>query len=1009
MIRACALLTVLLASSARAQTAPDPRRAESDRLNAEMLQLIDRGDFAGALAKGQQELPLDERVFGAESREVAHLLNNLGIVQFQLDHYAEAEALTRRSLAIEEKILPPDDPDVAVTLNGLAMIDWAMGQHLDEGVQLARRALAIREKAHVDTSATSQLLANLLQDQAKAGKSGAPPPAPNDAEPATTLTALGDSLRKQNRYDEAEAAYRRALEIEARAPGPQDRRKSVAALPLAGLLKAEGKYADAEALYLSLQKAYEAAGAAETPDAVTVMIGLADLYRLEGQYNKFLTLSASLLKLTDKVFGPEDPNTALILDNAAMAFQYGGDYANAEHWYKQALAIQEKSLGPDHPAAASTIDNLATLYMMQDRFQDAEPLLLRALAVHANAASGGDAAGITLVNLAQCYKFEGRYAEAEPILRQVLDVYGKNLGPAAPETVQTTHNLAIVLWDEKKFPEALTLLARESAEQERRMAANLSNGSETQRLEYSYQFAGSTEILLSFQAAYGGVDARRLAWETVLRRKGRVLDSLAGELDAIRARLDAGQRQDLDSLTGVRGALASLYLQGAAAGGADAYRKTLDATRAREEELVRKLSASSPAFRAEAQPPTLAQVQAALPEGAALVEYALYRPFDPAAAPGKIWGPWRFGAFRAASSRDPAWVDLGEAAPIERLIEQWRAELARPGMENTGEPLARQLYAALVAPVLPQGETRTLLVAPDGALHLLPWAALSDPQGKFLLDRYRISLIDSGRDLLKFAQAAAPRGPDVILANPDFDGAAGGSAPAFRRSADMPLAHWKPLPATAAEAGAVHGQLGAAAQLFEGTAATKSALAAVHGPRVLHVATHGFFLKDQPQPAPENSRGTMAKIPSASQSADKPGENPLLRSGIVLAGANRPESAGSSILTALEAAQLDLQGTALVTLSACETGVGEVHNSEGVFGLKRAFAIAGAQAQLISLWEVDDKSTSELMSEFYAQLAAGSGRADALRAAQRKLAAEYRSPYYWAAFTLSGDPGPLPK
>jgi hypothetical protein len=139
-------------------------------------------------------------------------------------------------------------------------------------------------------------------------------------------------------------------------------------------------------------------------------------------------------------------------------------------------------------------------------------------------------------------------------------------------------------------------------------------------------------------------------------------------------------------------------------------------------------------------------------------------------------------------------------------------------------------------------------------------------------------------------------------------------------------------------------------------------------------------------------------------------ENPLLRSGIVLAGANQRKSGTEDgILTALEATGLDLRGTELVTLSACETGVGEVRNGEGVYGLHRAFVIAGAKGELVSLWKVADEETKTLMVAYYQRLAQGSGRSSSLRATQLDMLAQRATahPYYWASFVYYGDPSPV--
>lgn len=175
-------------------------------------------------------------------------------------------------------------------------------------------------------------------------------------------------------------------------------------------------------------------------------------------------------------------------------------------------------------------------------------------------------------------------------------------------------------------------------------------------------------------------------------------------------------------------------------------------------------------------------------------------------------------------------------------------------------------------------------------------------------------------------------------------------------------------------------------------------------PSILHIATHGFFLEND---SSVENRST-AKTPDGSRLGKWVArvENPLLRSGLALAGANQGRSGDDDgVLTALEATALDLWGTKLVVLSACDTGVGEVKNGDGVYGLRRALFLAGTESQLMSLWPVSDRSTRELMAEYYKGLVQNAGRGEALRRVQLKmLRNKPRShPYYWASFILAGE------
>ena len=219
---------------------------------------------------------------------------------------------------------------------------------------------------------------------------------------------------------------------------------------------------------------------------------------------------------------------------------------------------------------------------------------------------------------------------------------------------------------------------------------------------------------------------------------------------------------------------------------------------------------------------------------------------------------------------------------------------------------------------------------------------------------------------------------------------------------DLSTIYFAPIAGTGEEARAIKA-LFPDATLLTGRHATKAALQRLDAPRMLHIASHGFFLQDAARdtqtPPATAVNGTRA------MSASGNGGNPLLRSGLALAGANLARDHDDGILTALEAAGLNLWGTKLVTLSACDTGVGEVRNGEGVYGLRRAFVLAGTETLVMTLWPVSDFITREPMAAYYAGLRAGLGRGDALR--QAKLAMlkqkDRQHPFYWASFILSGE------
>jgi CHAT domain-containing protein len=290
-----------------------------------------------------------------------------------------------------------------------------------------------------------------------------------------------------------------------------------------------------------------------------------------------------------------------------------------------------------------------------------------------------------------------------------------------------------------------------------------------------------------------------------------------------------------------------------------------------------------------------------------------------------------------------------------------------------------------------------------------------DENEQYLLKNYTITYVTTGRDLLRLSLSNPARQSPVLFANPNYDrGAATQIASKSppdkenRSSADSNSLQFGPLEGTKQEAEAIMPLLKGATLLTQAQA-SENALKQVSSPQILHLATHGFFLEDVPLVTPANPfdrAGTIAVPFSGARKPSGSQENPLLRSGIALAGANQRRSGSEDgVLTALEATNLKLRGTKLVVLSACETGVGDVPNGDGVYGLRRAFVLAGSESQVFSLWKVDDYGTKELMVKYYQRLLRGEGRSEALRQVQLEMlaSAKYQHPFYWSAFLPSGD------
>ncbi len=419
----------------------------------------------------------------------------------------------------------------------------------------------------------------------------------------------------------------------------------------------------------------------------------------------------------------------------------------------------------------------------------------------------------------------------------------------------------------------------------------------------------------------------------------------------------------------------------------------------------------------------LNDVAAALPPDAALIEFQRYIPCTSGAAETAT-AP-RYLAFILFHEEKIGVTDLGPAAPLEAAIEAATADTI--GCFADAACAWRDLSGRLLSPLLPHldGCSRWY-VSLDGELHRVPLHALPMPgqPDHLLVETVSIRLVTSGRDLIDWHQKTEVTSctePGLVVADPAFDqspeqtpeSSLQESLPIAihqQRSRDMgALTVWKPLPGTAKEGKRLAELLGT--RLLTGEAATTHAVKQTQRPRVLHIATHGFFLPDQSEPKREqpwlisDNHDLLARFR---------GEDPMLRSGLVFAGANHPVSDSQDddgYLTAQEVVQLDLHGTELVTLSACDAGRGDIDTGEGVYGLQRALIVAGARSMLLSLWPVPDEATCVFMVRFYTLLKHGSGRYEALVTVQREFRHHenvvWRHPFYWGAWQLIGDGRPV--
>lgn len=973
----------------------DPAVAVNLSSAAEVYQM--KGDYERAEPLHLRALSIFEKSLGSHNQWVARSLNSLGLLYNGKGDQRKAESMFQRALTLYEKMLGRDHLHVSAVLNNLGDVYSSAGS-FDKAQPLYQRALSIREAA--------------------LGK--------GDPQVATSLFNLARIHKAKGDYTQAEPLARRALTIRETALGPDHSDVADSLNLLGAIYDAKGDYSRAEPLYQRALAIREKMHGQDQSDIGTSLNNLAGVYAAKGDYDRAEALYERAFALCEKMFGPEHPRLALALNNLGLLYYRRSYYKTAEPLLQRALAIREKALGPEHPDVADSLNALGLVYYDRGDNGRAEPLFRRALVIRETALPREHPSiAISLNNLARLYNDKRDFPRAEPLFQRALTIYMKTGGPEHPDVAQVLSSVALMYAASGDSGRAVDYLARGLDIEEGHLASILATGSEDQKQAYAAKLSDTTSLVVSLhlREAFASPQAARLALTTLLRRKGRVLDALAESLQTLRRLARPEDQALLEKLAATRARLSGKVLKPGekpedpprnvwAAFDEMPRREEINKIKEEVRQLEAELSTRSVASSKPAPPITLEMIQSLIPEGAALVELALYDTYNfKPTKPQEKWGTARYAAYVLRRQGPPRWADLGESSTVDNEVKALRAALKNPRRSDVRQP-ARALDERVMAPVRKLlGNARTLLVSPDGTLSLVPFGAFVDEQSRYLVESYSLSYLTTGRDLLRLqARAVSRRGP-LVIANPDFDD--DGSANPSRtsaahstpgnRSVNLAGFAFDPLPGTAREAEALKGIL-RGATVLTGSKASEAALKLVPGPSILHIATHGFFLTDVRK---ERQEGAYRALFNSDPSGRKlMGENPLLRSGLALAGFNKGKSGTEDgVLTALEASGLDLTGTKLVVLSACETGVGDVLNGEGVYGLRRALVIAGAESQVMSLWQVNDESTRDLMIAYYKGLMSAGGRSESLRNVQLDMlrSKDRQHPFYWASFIASGD------
>lgn len=977
----------------RDQAVQELAKAKQELLRA--ITLSTEGKYAEAQAKLESLLPVMEILVGARDSWFGEVLNQLGAAHMQQGRYGLAEAYFLRALQIFRADQGELSRGTGAVLNNLGLLYTDL---FDKPHALSFHAQGLRAR------------------EAALG--------PGDPDVAASLVNLAKAHMTWQAWDQAVPLLTRALQIQEATVGGDNLVVVNTLLHLAEIYLRQGRYEQAEPLQARAVRIFEKHVGTRSPQLAHTLGGMAALATEEGDYERAEPL---LQRAVDAVSDAQGRNQLALADLLAklakLKLHLGSRGQLAPLQQAEMLLQRAIRLAEPFGEHESYQCRLGEVYLLQGDLPRTEEALQKCRVLPQKDGTWRLLADLDGLHAAAVLNRErGQPQRALSFEEYALTARKMQQGENHPGVAQSYQSLAALRallgqYDEsaRLLQESLKLTERRLRTQgsvlpERRLASLLALLREHEEQLYSLLLRAPTHQAL-----------RQLALTALLLRKGRSVDELS-LTSLLQSQIkDRADQQRLEELHELRSRLAHLALQ-------SSERIPL----AQREQLFKDLSAQAESIeqdlatrlaplreRRQVLDPgqIVAQVAAALPPDAVLVEMVAFTERPPDQKLGAADGPLHYLAFILARDGIPEVVDLGRAAPIELTAGRLQAALSNPKAEYL--VAAQDAYRRLFAPLLTALRSRhRLVLSPDGVLDLVPFAALHDGQ-RFILSGYDISYVTSGRDLVRSDRG--PGGPSriVVIADPAFGSPlvanAVGTRGTSRRDRGLQLGSLRPLPGTRQEALAIK-KLWPQAQLLLGADATEPALLGLVAPTVLHIATHGIFLADAPLPAAGRGLGLDRGFDAVSEPLPP---NPLLRSALVLAGAqerfaktavaDRADAAATAdgLATALEVSGMNLWGTELVVLSACDSGRGDVLPGQGVYGLRRGLQAAGAETVVTSLWRLNDRLTVDLMSRYYQGLRAGEGRIAALRTAALAAQAEHPHPYYWASFIAIGQAAQL--
>jgi CHAT domain-containing protein/Tfp pilus assembly protein PilF len=1008
-----------------------------DTLNIQYSNLLnDLGDlyydqekYLKAETLFKKSLSINKKTVGETHPEYLKSLTNLAILYFFQERYNKSELLFLKSLELNETYLEEENNQDYTDLINIVVFSYtSQGKNLEAEKIHLRRVEILRKnegEEHPNYLSSLNTLARFYIDQGKYEEAeylllnvlekrkkilGE-----NHGDYVTTLNDLAVLYDEEGKYELAEPIFLKVLESCKEIFGVKHNNYASVLNSLGQFYKTQGEYPKAEPLMLESSEIRKENSGEKSIDYSISLASLGGLYLSQGKYDEAEPLYLKSLEINKEILGEKHPYYAAALNNLALLYNDQGKFKEAENFYIKSLEIKKETLGETHPDYAVSLNNLAINLLNQGKYSEAEPLCLKALEIkketlgetHADYAS-------SLNTLAHLYNYQGKYSKAEFLFLNAIDIIDKTLGKNHPNYISSVNNLAELYRTMGLNEKASIYFEQFIKVQQKRVIDYTPILTEKELIAFinlkKEELYSPFSFLNDFPTQYpeicvGSFENELLLKNLSLRNQELLKKSIQKSgnksiqdkyLKLLRNKREINKLKELSM---------SEY--------PDSFDALISATEQLEKELVNE-SASFLNFK-KAILTNLNDIKNKLKSNEVAIDLVSFIYYKKKLTDSIVYAAFVVGKdFKA-----PRFIPLFEQKQLEFLLAM-----------NETQPdrirIAKQYFDKFISDLFLkplekelQGVT-TIYLSPSGLGHQIDFAALPISESQTLGEKYKVHILSSPAEIVDYKVSSLDKKSNIELllyGGIDYDKSNAKTeikkeiievsddlANLVTRSGIKNYGYLKGTDYEVEQIKLKGVENGFTSNIFNGREATEESIKKLDGrvsPFVLHMATHGFFFPD-----PEKEYTADILLEQGKSKIYKTADDPMMRSGLLFAGANnywrKPNENNNSddgILTASEISNLDLSACKLVVLSACETGLGEINGSEGVFGLQRAFKMAGVKNIIMSLWKVPDAQTAELFDIFYGECFTGKSIHEAFQIAQSKMKVKY-SPYYWAGFVL---------